>query len=361
MLWTAFVGLFASIYLLITYISGKPIACGIVSGCEIVRASKWAYTFGIPRPLLGVLFYLLVVFLLVVRVFSPKHKPLFWTTVTIMAAAGGFIESAFLTLVQLLDIKALCIWCLTSAAAATILFALSFFEGDQDLEKTAAIRELKIIFYSFLTAIFVGGFLMWALLFKTGGGSLPSLEPNMNGVDVSTLIFPPGTEFEGPATSSVTVVEFVDIPCPVCLAFDPIMQRLRQEYAGRIRFAFRSFMLPEIHAFAKESAIAAQCAKRQGKFIEYTDAAILNHDHLERADLIQYADSLHLDTKTFSTCLDDPSLAKIVEEERKAGERLGVNQTPTTFFNKTVIEGGVPYAQLKSALDEELAAAANAR
>ena len=52
-----FVGLFASAYLLYTYVTGGPIACALVSGCEIVRASKWAYTWGIPRPLLGILFY----------------------------------------------------------------------------------------------------------------------------------------------------------------------------------------------------------------------------------------------------------------------------------------------------------------
>jgi hypothetical protein len=55
---SALVGLFASAYLFYTYVTGAPIACGIVSGCEAVRASKWATTvFNLPRPVLGLVFY----------------------------------------------------------------------------------------------------------------------------------------------------------------------------------------------------------------------------------------------------------------------------------------------------------------
>lgn len=355
MLWTAFIGLFASTYLLIVYVTGGPIACGIVSGCEIVRASKWAYTFGIPRPFLGVVFYLGVIGLLVVRLYSPKHRPKFWTTLTILMAAVGFIESAFLTLLQTFEIKAYCIWCLVSAVMATILFSLSFFEGEQDLEGGAALRELQMTFYSFAVAILAGGLMLWMLLLGQSNKTTSTMDAN---ADVASLIFPAGTEFEGSTSATVTVVEFVDVPCPICRAFEPIMQRIRAEYHDRIRFAYRTFMLPEVHKFAKESAIAAQCAGKQGKMIPYTSAAILNQDHLERKDLVGYADSLHLDVKQFERCLNDPSVATIVEDERKAGERLGVNSTPSLFLNNTLIRGVGTYEQVKKAIEDELKASA---
>ncbi len=164
MLWSSLIGLFASVYLLITYTTDAPIVCGIVSGCELVRASKWAYSFGIPRPLLGVVFYLFVIALLVIRVYSPKHRPKFWTTLTILAAGIGFFESAFLTFVQTYDIHAYCIWCLSSAAAATVLFALSWFEGEEELGGKDAIAELKFIFLSFIAYVAVGGAGLFFLL-----------------------------------------------------------------------------------------------------------------------------------------------------------------------------------------------------
>jgi len=358
MLWTSLIGLFASVYLTITYLTGAPIACGIVHGCDIVRASKWAYSFGIPRPLLGVAFYLAIIFLLVIRVYAPKHRPLFWTSLTILAASVGFLESGFLTFLQWYEIKAYCLWCLMSAVAATLLFILCFFEGEEDLERRLAIRELKVIFISFLVAILVGAFGLWLLLAKPTGGSLPQLKANDTPVDVQALIFPPGTPSEGSTSATVKVVEFVDLQCPVCRAFEPIMQKIRQEYATRITFAFRTFMLPELHQYAKESAIAAQCAGKQGKFIAYVDAGILNQDHLQRQDLIGYADALHLDTKAFEACLDDPAVAQLVTDERKAGEQLGVDQTPSIFMNTTLIKGAGTYDQIKQALDEELKAVA---
>lgn len=164
MLLAALVGLFASFYLLLTYISGKPIACGLSSGCEIVRASTWAYTFGIPRPALGVLFYLGVVFLLTTHAYAPQFHHRQFRRALLLVAAIGFIESAFLTFVQWLDIKAFCIWCLVSAVAATIIFLLSWIDGSEPPAKAVILRELKFIFHACTIAVVLGSVALWFLL-----------------------------------------------------------------------------------------------------------------------------------------------------------------------------------------------------
>jgi protein-disulfide isomerase/uncharacterized membrane protein len=335
---------------LITYITGAPIACGIVQGCDVVRASKWAYTMGIPRPLLGVVFYLAILCLLVVRVVLPKHRPRLWTALTILATFVGFIESAFLTFVQWADIGAFCIWCLTSAAVATVLFPLSFFVGEEDLDAKGDFRELKVIFYSFCSAVFVSALLLFALLWQKEVNEPPQTLPQ----DAQSLILPDGIPFEGPATATVTIVEFADIPCPVCRAFEPVIEEIRQTYAGRIRFALRTFMLPEVHANAKESAIAVQCAGKQDAFLPYTHAAILNQQRLSRADLVGYAEALSLDASAFETCLDDPAVATFVENERSAGEYLGVDSTPTIFVNDIKINGIPTKEQLTQVIEDLL-------
>ncbi len=143
------VGLFASGYLLYTYVAGVPIACGSGGGCDIVRLSKWAYTFGLPRPLLGVIFYVGVFGLLVARV-ATDWQGRWLYRLTMLAAIVGFIESAFLFLVQWLDIKAFCIWCLTSALAATIIAAVAWFDGLEEHRAVSAERELKALFVSLL-------------------------------------------------------------------------------------------------------------------------------------------------------------------------------------------------------------------
>ncbi|MFH1620634.1 MAG: thioredoxin domain-containing protein [Patescibacteria group bacterium] len=167
-------------------------------------------------------------------------------------------------------------------------------------------------------------------------------------------VLPTGIPVEGPATSTVTIVEFLDFQCPACGAFYPIMKRIREEYAGKIRFAERQMILPEIHEYAKGASIAAVCAGKQDKYFEYADALMVNQSRLGRDDLIRYADALHLNMDLFNKCLDDPAVADFVVEERKAGEALGIIGTPWLFINRDSIEGTPTYEVLKKLIDDRL-------
>jgi uncharacterized membrane protein len=177
MLVAAMVGFFASVYLFIAYVSGKPIACGPLAGCEIVRASRWAYTFGLPRPLLGIVFYLAIVFLLSFRAYVPHYRPRWWRAAMLTASTVGIIESGFLTLVQWLDIKAFCLWCVTSAVAATVLFSLSLFDGREPTARGAIVKELKFIFAVFATTIVAGTIALYFLLGEPAGGKPKMIVP----------------------------------------------------------------------------------------------------------------------------------------------------------------------------------------
>ncbi len=143
------IGLFASAYLFYTYVTGAPIRCGLVSGCEAVRASKWAYTFGIPRPFLGLIFYVAVFGLLVARA-ATSWKPRLLYRLTMLAAVIGFIESAFLFLVQWLDIKAFCLWCLISAVSATVIALVAPFDQSEEISVGSTNQELKRYFIALL-------------------------------------------------------------------------------------------------------------------------------------------------------------------------------------------------------------------
>ncbi len=154
-------GLFASTYLLYAYVTGAPIVCGNIAGCELVRASRWAYTFGIPRPFLGVLFYVGLFVILIFRA-AVAWRLRFMGRLTKVFAALGFIESAFLFFVQWLDVRAFCIWCLTSAAAATVIFMLCWFDRTHHERAETADRELReylVMLFAFLPISFFG--LLW--------------------------------------------------------------------------------------------------------------------------------------------------------------------------------------------------------
>jgi protein-disulfide isomerase/uncharacterized membrane protein len=355
MLWAALCGLFASTYLLIVYVTGGPIVCGIVKGCDVVRNSRWANSFGVPRPLLGVIFYVGIVAILVWRHLYPHFRTRIVYWLSMLAAFVGFVESAFLTFVQMIDIKAYCLWCLGSAVAATIIFVASWWDRVHVFEDHTYLRELKMQFYSFMAAVIVGGILLFFLIMplRTQAPSPPPVLTPTEEELVKSELYRSGMTFEGPATATVTLVEFIDYQCPSCAAAYPETLKVRDAYKGKIRFGFRHFPLPE-HADAPAAALAAVCADRQGHLFDYSDLLIANQKALQLNDLVRYAQKLNMDTAAFKSCLNDDTAKQTVVQDVQDGTRLGVNSTPTFFINTTRIDGLPSAAQMGELIDQEM-------
>ncbi len=147
-------GLFASAYLLIVYMTGGPILCGSEGGCELVRASKWAYIGTIPRPALGLVFYVGMFALFLMRALTPKWQA--WLRrLTFLGAAVGLVESVHLFFVQLIDIKAFCVWCIVSGIATLGVFVLSCVDR-ANLSDQERLNDLKGYTVSFFLLVIVG-------------------------------------------------------------------------------------------------------------------------------------------------------------------------------------------------------------
>lgn len=164
MLKSAFLGLFASSYLLYAYTAHRPIVCGASSGCEIVRLSKWAYVFGsVPRPLLGVAFYAAVLVCLFVRLAIKSHQKALWRVIQALAVIG-LLESVVLFFVQWKEIGAFCMWCLLSAVASigvAVAAALDRPLPADPTERTAELQTMTVL-VGVLSVLFLGG--LWWLL-----------------------------------------------------------------------------------------------------------------------------------------------------------------------------------------------------
>jgi protein-disulfide isomerase/uncharacterized membrane protein len=355
------VGLFASAYLFYTYVSGAPIACGAGAGCEIVRASKWAYSFGVPRPLLGLVFYAGVFGLLVARV-ATVWRPRLLYRLTMFVAAIGFIESAFLFLIQWLDIRAFCIWCLVSAAMATVLVLLAFFDREEAHRHWSAQKELKAYLVSllaFLPIAFIGMLIL--VRPATKPSALPTItEPDIASAatttitGISTILLRQETPTEGPVSSTVLVVEFADFQCPACGAFHPTMKAMRERFAGRVRFAFRQFPLTQIHEHAFEAAMAATCANKQNRFWTYADVLFTNQDKLTKADLEAHAKTVGLNLAQYRLCLADSTTKALVESDLAQGLKLGIRYTPTIIVNRLKIEEMLSESELANIIEDAL-------
>lgn len=160
----ALVGAFASAYLLDVYLTGGPIVCGAAqSGCDAVRASGYAYVFGlIPRPALGLLFYGMIFCLLVTRSATQAHA-LRLRQLSYFLAAFGVFESGYLILIQALVIEAFCLWCLMSGAATFFIGGLAILDRPERHHEMSSFREMRAYLVMFLIYAPLASGLFWWL------------------------------------------------------------------------------------------------------------------------------------------------------------------------------------------------------
>jgi protein-disulfide isomerase len=158
---------------------------------------------------------------------------------------------------------------------------------------------------------------------------------------------------KGVSDAKVTIVEFSDFECPFCTRAEDTVKQVMQKYEGKVRLVYRDFPLP-FHPNAAKAAEAARCAGDQGKYWEMHEKLFANQKALEPAALKGYAKDLGIDQGKFDKCLDSGEKAKLVADDRKAGEDAGVSGTPAFFINGVLISGAQPLEAFTQVIDAEL-------
>lgn len=121
MLAASFGGFLDATYLAAQHYLGTTPNCSIFSGCGEVLTSSYATVAGVPLALLGALYYLAVFLTTILYLDSEDRR---YLKLAALFTIVGFLASLALLYLQLFVIGFLCFYCLISAAASTILFAL---------------------------------------------------------------------------------------------------------------------------------------------------------------------------------------------------------------------------------------------
>ncbi|HAM12240.1 MAG: disulfide bond formation protein DsbA [Microbacterium sp.] len=139
-------------------------------------------------------------------------------------------------------------------------------------------------------------------------------------------------------TDAVTIVEFLDFECEACGAYYPVVEELRDKYAGRITYAVRYFPLPG-HFNSTHAAVAAEAAAQQGRFEDmyhrlFETQAEWGEAQESRAALFRdYAAQLGLDLAAYDAAVADPATQDRVSSDFEEGRALGISSTPTFFVD----------------------------
>ena len=147
----------------------------------------------------------------------------------------------------------------------------------------------------------------------------------------------------GPEHGPVTVIEYGDFECPLCLAVEPAVRQLRDLHRADMVFVFRHFPLEEAHPHALMAAEATEAAAAEGKFWPMHDLLLASARGITRRHLDGYAAQLGLDVTRFRAELDDEIYRQRVREHQEGGRRSHLRATPTFFVNGAVqdVSGGM--------------------
>lgn len=137
---------------------------------------------------------------------------------------------------------------------------------------------------------------------------------------------------EGSDQALLTIVEFADFQCPFCAIVSPLLKKKVAEANGKLRINYKMFPLKG-HERAIDAACAALAASKQGKFFDYHNILYKNRHALTDDDLIAYARQLNLDIDRFNTDRKDPKNLDLIRNDKRLGSTVGVDRTPTLFFN----------------------------
>jgi protein-disulfide isomerase len=161
----------------------------------------------------------------------------------------------------------------------------------------------------------------------------------------------------GAADAPITIVEWADFQCPFCGRAEETLRRLASDYPDKIRFVWRDLPLP-FHQHAMPAAIAARAAGKQGKFWAMHDRLMAEQGAgeggLDRAALEKDGSELGLEMKRFRAALDADNGKAAIDDDTKAGAKIGALGTPTFFINGKPIRGAQPYETFKARIDAEL-------
>ena len=188
-------------------------------------------------------------------------------------------------------------------------------------------------FYAGLALVAVAG---GVLIVRSSGQKGPPLTIDT----VAPLATGPRGVVLGPDSAKVEIMEFSDFECPYCARFAVLqMPDVRQRLlsTGRVRWRFVNFPL-QMHTKSPYAHLAAACASEQGRFWEMEDLIYQNQDEWSSSGSFQrpidgYAERAGLDQARYRSCIDERRAWGQVLADKKFGDSLGIQATPTFFVN----------------------------
>ncbi|MBS0471733.1 MAG: DsbA family protein [Proteobacteria bacterium] len=217
----------------------------------------------------------------------------------------------------------------------------------------------NILIAVIVAAVLVVGGAAWYIL-----GSSSSDTPDLGADAPVAITVTPDDMTLGKRTAPITVVEYAAPMCPHCARMNeegfPV---LKSQYidTGKVFYIFRVFPIGNADAPAEG---IARCLPKD-KYFNFMDLLFRKQDTWDpeygisdvEGGLVALGRIAGLSADQTRTCMADPANdARVKAQSTLAATRYGVTGTPTFIVAGKVLAGGLPWDDVKKAIDGALAA-----
>jgi uncharacterized membrane protein/predicted DsbA family dithiol-disulfide isomerase len=317
-------GIAVSAMLLVDYSKPMPVFCEPGGGCDRVKATAYAAWFGIPTPAIGLVAFLALGVLGLLR--GQRVRTLQVLLATLAAVAGVYFIA-----VQV-QLGAICKYCMVADVSAILLAG------------GAVLRSLRGWDPSPGKRVSITGALALA-----AAVALPIAVGTTRKPTVPAAI---AAEMRLTPADKVTVVDFVDFECPFCRMTHLELSPVLEANAGRVRLVRKQVPLA-MHEHAHDAARTACCGEVLGQGERVANALFTAKD-LTKEGCEKLAVESGLDLGAYRACIADPKIDARIEAERAEFKAAHGKGLPTIWIDGEKLEGAQPQEKLESAMSRAL-------
>lgn len=176
-----------------------------------------------------------------------------------------------------------------------------------------------------------------------------SSKVNYNSLDLNSII--PSSEstgnFEeniiGDKNAPIIIYEYADYPCSYCAMMNPLLNKIVEDYDGKVAIVFRSYILSYHEQNGIPAASAANAAALQGYWKEYKDLLFSKQndwfystgDELQKQleDYFEQASNGEGDLIKFREDMKSEAVAKKIAFDRGIGDKIKIGGTPWLYMD----------------------------
>ena len=356
--------------------AAAPDICAAVfgTGCDAVLLSAGSTQLGLPLAGWGVIYYLTVgAFLLLGWSLGEPFKFEAGLGALLVSLAGSAVSVALLVTMLAGNSPSCPLCVIVHLVNFALVFALFRMMGRSPRELLQAVafgfrylldgkaadpvqaRWKLLAFFSVALVALVG--YQWvfiqASLRTSAAGSLDPRQAlaAFQAAPQQNIPLDPADATVGPPNAPDRLIVFSDFQCPACKSFSRRMASITESFAGKLQVVFKHFplgkecnssMRRDLHPRACDAAYAAEAARKQGKFWEFHDALFASDLRGGEEVLGSIAGEIGLDLEQFEKDRKAVETIAKVQSDIELANSLGVNATPTTFWNGRRVRGLTP-------------------